>query len=425
MGPAADRVREGASSHRAQMRDGCRTGAASDAASMVDGAGATLTPAGVMALQRLAGNRAVTSLVRRAGGRVIQRLAYTDPPTTWASTITIKRSEEGLEGVYFVRDGTDQVVVKPLADTATVEYASRFMEQGMGLDAPQSRTYSKLSTEGREITRLFTTKPIQNEKKPGEAKTQIDNANYWLVMSTVRGTSIQKLDDAEATKFINDDDALKAVGKIMVADAFLGNEDRLVGMKANLGNFFYAVASGVTPGVVRTIDNEARFPLSQDPYVRGSLKKKLDIVENLLDTATPHGRQFYLGSFLAQFKSAHRNHPNTLLAIAGRGEAAIKNTISDGIDDAFRDVALVFKQNIDLVRAVAVSPEAESRAARDPGSAKAIAHYIRARVRQGLTQNTAADQLKHYFEYRARRNKAPAGLKWVTRVFSDVGFSFA
>lgn len=420
MGPEADRP-SGAS---AQPKP-APVGPVPEVPSALHGSPRTLTATGVMALQRLAGNHAVTSLVRHAAGRVIQRLAYTDPPTTWPATIRIKRSEEGLEGVYFVRDGTDQIVLKPLVETGTVEYASLFMELGMRLDAPQSRTYSKHSPQGQEIARLFATKPIENEKKPGEAKAQIDNANYWLVMNTVRGKSIQKLDDAEATEFINNDEALKALGRIMVADAFLGNEDRLVGMQVNLGNFFYAVASGVTPGVVRTIDNEARFPLTRAPNVRGSLAKKLDIVDKLLDTATQQGRAFYLLSFLTKFKSSHRNHPNTLLAVAARGENAIKDKISEGIDDALGDIALVFKQNIDLVRAVAVSPEAESLALRDPGGAKAIAHYIRARVRQGLTPTKATKQLKHYVEYRARRNNAPAGLKWVTRVVSKVGFSFA
>jgi hypothetical protein len=349
----------------------------------------TLSAPDVLALQRKAGNRAVTRLV----STMVQRLAYTDAPSSWGA-VTIKRSEEGIAGVYFVRSGADQIVLKPMTAAAPTEYASRFMQQGMGLDAPLSKIYAKNSPEGQQITTLLTTTPVQGARSATEVQDQVKDANYYLVMSTVVGKSIQKLDEAEATEFIQNDAALKAVGRIMVADAFLGNSDRLIGGTVNLGNFFYAAATATAAGVVRTIDVA--------------------------------GRGVYIQMVLTKFRQQRNalGHANAVNALDGR-RAQAEAAISQGIDDALNDMAQVFRTNIDLVRAVAVPQEQESRAKRDPSAAKGLAHYIRARVREGVSKQKAVDKLKDYLEYRARRNKTPRGLKWLTRLFSDVGFSFA
>ena len=104
-------------------------------------------------------------------------------------------------------------------------------------------------------------------------------------MSKVGGKSIKTLDDTEATQFIQDDGALEAVGRIMVADAFLGNTDRLL-WSINLGNFFYAAAGAMATDVVRTIDNESNFVALQYNQ-RGDLDlnsaMRLSFIDNLLD----------------------------------------------------------------------------------------------------------------------------------------------
>ena len=58
---------------------------------------------------------------------------------------------------------------------------------------------------------------------------------------------------------------------------------------------------------------------------------------------------------------------------------------------------------------MAVPQEQESRARRDPDTAKGLAHYIRARRRDRVTKAEAVDQLKSYLEYRASRNRTSLG----------------
>ena len=57
--------------------------------------------------------------------------------------------------------------------------------------------------------------------------------------------------------------------------------------------------------------------------------------------------------------------------------------------------------------------------------AKGVAHYIRARQLEGTNKADAVSQLTDYLKYRDRRNKALPGMKWVTKIYSDVGFSFS
>lgn len=361
--------------------------------------------------------------VDRVASRVMQRLAYTDPPSGWGA-VTIARSGEGAKGVYLIQSGPDLIVVKPMGGAARSEYANKVMQQAMGLDAPLSKTYPKGSVEGQDIATLLTTGPVQGARSDTEATKVVRASNYFVVMSSVGGKSIQRLDDAEACEFIRNDEALKSVGRIMVADAFLGNMDRLLG-DVNLGNFFYAAATMTTPGVIATLDNDAIFEsVTYDTGgIAGNLAQKLRLVERLID---PAKRNFFIDRFMDKFRVKHDDlgHVKAIAAYDGRVEQA-KAAISQGVVDALDDIAYVFKTNIDLVREVAYSSESESLAKRDPDTAKGLAHYIRARRLKGTTETKAVARLKTYLEYRNKRNQTPTGLKWATRAINDVGFSFA
>ena len=381
---------------------------------------------GVMRLQAVAGNRATAGAIARmrAGEGTLQRLAYDDPPSGWG-TVTIKRSKEGKDGVYFIDSGTDRIVVKPMEFAATTEYAGQVMQQAMGIDAPLTKTYAAASTEGQQIAALLSTAPVKNAQTPTETQDAINKSHYFLVMSKVEGKSIQRLDDVEAKEFISNNAALQSVGRIMVADAFLGNGDRLLA-SVNLGNFFYAVATATAPGVVRTIDNDSAFEAIQysaGGKLLGNLSWKLGVIEDLID---PAKRNVYINLFLAKFRAQQVKLGNaTALAAYDARFPFARRHVSLGVDAGLTDLAEVFKANIDLVRAVAFSAEPQSRDKRDPDEAKGVAHYIRARRLEGTTQTKAVAKLKDYLEYRARRNRTPTGRKWVARVSGDVGFSFA
>ena len=377
----------------------------------------------VMRLQAVAGNRATAGAIARMragdasrGSGILQRLAYDDPPDRWGA-VTIARSAEGRDGVYLVDLGTERIVVKPVKAAAPAEYAGKVMQQAMGLDAPRTRTYTIASTEGQQIAALLTAGTVK-DATPKQTQDAIDDNNYFLVMSNVEGVSIQRLDDGGATAFIRDDGALNAVGRIMVADAFLGNDDRLIGGPLNLGNFFYAVATAT----VGTVDNASRFKPAGGTLTP-NLKTKLGEIEKLIDTTT---RFDYIDDFCDEFRARHDKRGNTSAVAAYDARvAAAKAAVSHGITAGLHDLAEVFRDNIDLVRAVAFSRERESKDERSPDVAKGVAHYIRARQLEGTNKADAVSQLTDYLKYRDRRNKALPGMKWVTKIYSDVGFSFS
>ena len=388
-------------------------------------AGVQHATSAVMRLQAAAGNRATAGAIARmrAGEGMLQRLAYDDPPSNWGA-VTIERSQEGAAGVYFIDSGTDRIIVKPVVTAAPAQYAGTVLQQAMGLGAPLTRTYKTASTEGQQIAALLTTGPVKGTKSPTETQDVINKSNYFLVMSKVEGKSIQRLDDVEATEFIRNNAALQSVGRIMVADAFLGNWDRLIGL-LNLGNFFYAVATATAPGVVRTIDNDSLFkPVAfSGGKLTGNLKSKLTVIEELIDTTK---RDVYIQDFLDGFRAKHHKLGHaTAVAFYDARVTAAHAAVSAGIDAGLDDLAGVFRTNIDLVRKVAFSGERESKAVRNPDEAKGLAHYIRARRLEATTQADAVTQLTDYVKYRDKRNKALPGMKWATKMYSDVGFSFA
>ena len=64
----------------------------------------------------------------------IQRLAHSDPPTTWRAD-SVTRSGDGIKGVFFVKDGNDMVIVKPIDDPTNIDYANTVMGS-LGFAAP-------------------------------------------------------------------------------------------------------------------------------------------------------------------------------------------------------------------------------------------------------------------------------------------------
>lgn len=367
----------------------------------------------VLATQRQAGNAATA--------RMLQRLAYTDAPATWGN-VAVKRSSEGVEGVYFVGPTRD-IVVKPVRSTGTVEYANRFMG-AIGFTAPKSVRYAMndAGTAG-VITQLIVSKK-GTQGVPDDVDTKLPTYAAYMVMEKVTGKSIQTLTDQEALEYLRNQDALKATGRLMLADAFLGNSDRLVGGKANLGNFFYQVAGAVNPGVVNTIDNESKFETGSVRKTKagkkrldGDLGNKAHLIKEL---ATPQGRLPWIKQMLARFAGAHQNNAQATAELTNNRQA-IEALIDRGIQDALTDLAQFLKTNMDLVRAVAVGYDTESAASRDLTAAKGAAKFVRA-IAGGMDPDKATDRLIAYVEYKGKRDKTISGFKWVTKLASKPNF---
>jgi Domain of unknown function (DUF4157) len=112
-----------------------------------------------------------------APGGMISRLVYNQAPTTWpaANTMNRRRSGEGAEGVFFVNDAgavfaPGTVVVKPVRSHADIDYASKFLREGMGFDTPDSVSYTKVGADGQALATVVTTPGLVTTKAPGEAR---------------------------------------------------------------------------------------------------------------------------------------------------------------------------------------------------------------------------------------------------------------
>jgi hypothetical protein len=358
----------------------------------------------------------------------IRRLAYNQAPTTWpaANTLNRRRSGEGAEGVFFVNDAgavftPGTVVVKPLRSSGEIKFANQFLAQGMGFDTPNEVTYDKNSADGLALQTVLTTAGVVGLKAPNEAQNQIAGATGIMVMSMVQGKSLQTLNDAEATEFLRNEDALKQVGHLMVSDAFLGNQDRLVGLSpVNLGNFFYAVAGGLQAGKITTIDNDSSFVAATRTAhgaLDGELSTKVFFIDQLCTAA---GKNVFINKFLNRMRQAHAANANALAELTNN-PGWITHKVSTGIDEGLRDIAQVFQTNMNLVRAVGAINDPHSAGKRQVNEAKGIANYMKD-VQSGTTPANALTKLSTYIEYRTMRNKFPKGFKWMTRVGMDRGF---
>lgn len=359
----------------------------------------------------------------------IRRLVYNQNPTTWGAPAALnrKRSDEGAAGVYFANDAgpifaAGTVVIKPLHSSGEITFADQFLQQGMGFDTPNEATYEKTSPEGVALQNVLTAPGmVTNKPHPADAQQQLAGANQIMVMSMVEGKSLQTMSDNEGVEFLQNAAALKQVGHLMVSDAFLGNQDRLVGLgNVNLGNFFYAAAGALHNGKITTIDNDSSFQAATfqaNGSLGGELQSKVFFIDQL---CTANGKNMFINRFLTRMRGAHQNNANTLAEI-NANPGWISHQISTGIDDGLHDIATVFANNMDLVRAVGEIADPYSAQARQVSEAKAMAHYIRERDK-GTDPATALNKLTNYVEYRTMRNKFPKGTKWLTKVGMKRGF---
>ena len=377
----------------------------------------SLTPDVVRSLQRSHGNQFVQRLVNTANRSGIQRtpepirtsttprlqrLAYTDAPSSWGG-VTVTRSGEGIKGVFFVKKGGSTVVVKPSDSPGNMDYANQVME-GVGLEAPKQVAYTKDSTEGQSIAQLL----IAN-KAVGRTATEVEDqvaANtHFVVMNTVAGDSIQRLDDDTEVEMIQNDAALKNIGRLMVADVFIGNSDRLVG-SVNLGNFFYQAGNGIDMGNIATIDNEAKFNA-------GSADDRAKTISYLFSKTDRAG---YLQGFLAKLKANAARKPKTLALLDTMPKMqAIMDKISVGVDDGFTDLAAKFAGTMDIVRRDLRATNARNGETMDVNVAKALGLFIVALV-NGTDAKTARANLAQYLVYRNRRGKFANGFKWLAKL---------
>lgn len=275
---------------------------------------------GILALQRGYGNRAVTGLLagvsprkeptrhRARGTSYVQRYPadalQSGASIDWpAQTSTVKRSAEGVSGGVFFFKGTGgpirDLVVKPeyagekeSITPATGLFADKVLSS-MGISVPDSRLISD-PTEENAIKATAAQKGAgipETIEKDGES----DSFRFLRVMSKGQGQSLKAMlkgtTTIEGVQSVVDlstqEGFLKKLGRLMLADALLGNWDRLgyinlTGFASNLGNLI------VSGGEITAIDSEALLPdvdLSEigESYA-GALNYQM-LIDTLLDEA--------------------------------------------------------------------------------------------------------------------------------------------
>jgi hypothetical protein len=373
-------------------------------------------------MRRQRSSPAVKNASRFVNRLHIQRLAYDDAPSSWGAMDEIKRSGEGIEGVYFFKKGSDKIVVKPENNVSRVMIGNEMTKAITGLEAPDMKVHKVENTDEKKdpITQLLLDGPIVGARSPEEVVNQIDGTRFYMVMNLVEGKSIQTLDDDEATEYLKSSASLMATGRLMVNDAFLGHDDRLVG-KVNLGNFFFNAATQM----ISTIDNDSKIEqtdvsksgtkLSPGAGIESAMHK----LEMMMDKS--QRKPMYIAPVLAKFKNAHREHGTAIQYLEDNYDAIVQS-ISDGMDQGFEGLKSMFESNKDLVKTLDDTVE-EYGGGRysDHSAAKELSHYVKDRL-GGTSKEDATKKLVQYVKYRKARDAKAKGLKWWVKATSKTGY---
>ena len=256
----------------------------------------------------------------------------------------------------------------------------------IGIETPQTKSFKKDTGPYKSISAMFERLKDQlsdkHRKQLTEQVTQF--APYYIVMGAVEGTDLKSLDEDQLIEVLCSKAVLNQIGKLMVADAFMGNSDRLLGAKTNLGNIM--LSNDPTKSGIIGIDNEVGFNAQ-------NLAVDKDKVKALM---TYSGAEHYMDQFLAALKRVYKDL-GVENKIETRGENNIKSDLWQGMEAGWVELVQVFKSNRDLLDTLAdVNEEFGEHDSR--------------------RSEEAANKLAGYIEYRLKRNKKPKGLKWTTKL---------
>lgn len=290
-----------------------------------------------------------------AGAASVQRFpasALADPPVPrvdWkADTESVAKSGEGKSGgVFFLKtkgktDPVQTIVIKPNygvnannADehASQLIFGDRVVSSLFGLGAPASRIVPKGSPEFAAIVDLI--------KPKDSAPTDPQDLKFWhpvteagamIVMGAVpNAASLSSLaesamDDPKAEQRLHstvfDPAFLFDLGKLMVADLLMGNDDRMVAGAMNVGNIM--VSSSKDGNKLYAIDSRAVLPDFDPKTVIENGSASLTGFSSTVD----HLKQdppYYLDGFFETLKQWY--HGGVEKIKAGQEKKAPENTI--------------------------------------------------------------------------------------------------
>ena len=309
---------------------------------------ATEAMAGDRSVQRRSGGSGSASRPAGTGTPAVQRYSKaslaSDQPIKWAQETTeVKRPDEGVSGgVYFMFSREGDLVAKPESAGAAGKhpwakpttddeqkdekaaarentdkkarsgFAQLFLKKAMKIKTPDMRVVGR-DGPGQEMEEFDSLKIAIRSKlklKEGQAKpdTAFSNVRHFVIMSRAGGRSVSGTakDAGEATMKARDGFELdpfieqisnpvfmQNIGRLVTADAFIGNFDRLSRMKANLGNIMTKVN-----GKVAAIDQEANMKMRVGKAPKNTRALLEMDLSDITDLFSDDGRAAVFGSFI-------------------------------------------------------------------------------------------------------------------------------
>lgn len=214
-------------------------------------------------------------------------------PIEWdqyTNTSQVTRPEGGVSGGIYFFESTEEnpdikrLVVKPIFGFTDIvnketpeqlQFGDKALSSLLGINAPVSRPVNK-GAEFNELAAIIGDKGVpmvSTDDDGNEVSIPLTEAKSFIVMSEVpKARSISSLaqravsdPDKVETLFdaVFNEDFIAQIARISVGDLLIGNNDRLVNGKSNLGNVMVSVLNGKMS--VHAIDTTAVLPKALKP----------------------------------------------------------------------------------------------------------------------------------------------------------------
>ncbi|MCE5319371.1 MAG: hypothetical protein LLG04_18650 [Parachlamydia sp.] len=191
---------------------------------------------------------------------------------------TVKRSEEGGNGVIFIESNRELashstgMVIKYVKEARLIICADRLL-QFMGFVTPKSCFVNDASPlKTKLISKTLDHLPIISVENHEQIKKQTATMRCVLIMTTLRDAiSLRQFDSEDIVSLLNNKSILNQLGKMIFIDTFMNNTDRLNVNGCNLGNILIDKNQKLN-----LIDHEMNVSVFSFESIKSNLKNLLN-----------------------------------------------------------------------------------------------------------------------------------------------------
>ena len=401
--------------------------------------GAPIDGSAVIELQRLAGNRAVSSLLQ------VQRFApgAAKPGSTvdWkAPGITFGAPAGGASGgVMKVRDQSGGLlIVKPESSTnsspAMVQAADRVFSQGrFGLESPNARFVVPPDEEYDQLLeRMLAVAP---EAERPEFFKVMESAGTTDLRQIMEGGAANQGDAhamlSHAMAFARRYDYWKLMGRVCVGDLFFYNDDRFTERSGNFGNVMLN-----SEGKASSIDAEVQMGKFRDAQQLDKILKgesgggrlgiTLENIEIVMTRPTAVFEQLWgcIGANLLKRGGEDAQQAYGLWSgVSGGLTTGALKAFLGGVQQGRQDLRNLLNNDevlkglkSDFARVDMSQYGRALGAEMDWNALKVMRRYYLNRI-DGMSRKEAVADAQKYGRYRLRRDTRATGLKWTAKFF--------